>query len=71
MRCVHHAIPQPAICVICAAAAQASRRRRRAIAIAVLLVAPLAGTVLYLQTRPKARDAGDGFLLRPLDHDPL
>jgi hypothetical protein len=49
MRCIHHAVPQPAICVICAAEAAARGRRRRLIA----LLVPVAAGVVYLQTRPK------------------
>jgi hypothetical protein len=54
MRCVHHAIPQPTICEVCARELGASRRRRRGVAVALLVVAPLAAGVVYLQTRPKA-----------------
>jgi len=53
MRCVHHAVPQPAICVVCAAEAVSRRKRRRLIVLAVALLAPLAAGVVYLQTRPK------------------
>jgi hypothetical protein len=54
MKCVHHAIPQPAICEVCAREVASGRRVRKAILIAVVLLAPVAGAVVYLQTRPKA-----------------
>jgi hypothetical protein len=54
MRCVHHAVPQPTICEVCAREVGGRRRRRRGLAIALVLLAPLAAGVVYLQTRPKA-----------------
>jgi hypothetical protein len=54
MTCVHHAIPQPAICEVCAREAASGRRVRRGILLAVVLLAPIAAAVGYLQTRPKA-----------------
>jgi hypothetical protein len=54
MTCVHHAIPQPAICEVCAREVASGRRVRKAVLIALVLLAPVSGAVVYLQTRPKA-----------------
>jgi len=54
MRCVHHAVPQPTICEVCAREVRGRRRRLRGVAVALVLAAPLAAGVAYLQTRPKA-----------------
>lgn len=53
MRCAHHAVPQPTICVVCAREQAIRRQRRRLLVLALALLAPLAAGVVYLQTRPK------------------
>ena len=53
MACVHHALPQPGICEVCARDVGRSRRTRRGIVVAVAGLVPVAAAVVYLQTRPK------------------
>ncbi|MBV8759654.1 MAG: retropepsin-like domain-containing protein [Deltaproteobacteria bacterium] len=53
MPCVHHAIAQPAICEVCARDVAGRRRRGTLLVVAAVGLLPIAGGVVYLQTRPK------------------
>lgn len=51
--CLHHPIPQPQICKVCADHVAAQRSRSRPLIIGALLIVPVAGVAGYLMTRPK------------------
>lgn len=53
MPCVHHAIPQPAICEVCARDVARRRRTRNVLLVGVVGLLPIAAGVIYLQTRAK------------------
>ena len=53
MPCVHHALPQPAICEVCARDGARKRRTRNLAIVSVVGLVPIAAGVVYLQTRPK------------------
>jgi len=53
MPCVHHALPQPAICEVCARDGARKRRTRNLAIVGVVGLVPIAAGVVYLQTRPK------------------
>ncbi|HSN29156.1 MAG TPA: hypothetical protein VLT45_22865, partial [Kofleriaceae bacterium] len=53
MPCVHHAIPQPSICEVCARDVARRRRSRTLLVVGILGLLPIAAGVVYLETRPK------------------
>ncbi|HSN28482.1 MAG TPA: retropepsin-like aspartic protease [Kofleriaceae bacterium] len=53
MACLHHAIPQPSICEVCARDVARRRRARTLLLIAVVGLLPVAAGVVYLETRRK------------------